>query len=203
LPATRPIKVIFLDRDGTLNTLVYYNDTDEWESPRTVVDFCLLSGVVDALHQMQLCGWSFIIVSNQPSYAKGKTSLDDLNNIHYELIRQLDANGIMLTDSYYCYHHPKAIVPELAIPCECRKPSVGMLKKAQQTYQLNLKQCWFIGDQDSDISCGQQAGCRTIQLNYVPSQNKRGQVKPNALCTNLSDAFAFIRSSNEIKEALS
>jgi D-glycero-D-manno-heptose 1,7-bisphosphate phosphatase len=196
-------KTLFLDRDGTLNALVYYPDTDEWESPRTVIDFSLLAGVTDALCDMQALGWSFIVISNQPSYAKGKTSISALNEVHDELVRQLASRGIILKGAYYCHHHPKAVVPELAVRCECRKPDIGMLTKAQHAYNLDLMQCWFIGDQDSDIFCGQRAGCQTIQLDYVPSQNKRGQAKPNSLCADLSAALAIVRSSTEVKEDLS
>src|SRR5262249_47061373 len=127
---------IFLDRDGTLNTLVYYPDTNEWESPRTVEDFALLPGALNAIQALTVVGWSLILVSNQPSYARGKTALRQLKAIHTELEQQLRARHISFQDVYYCYHHPQGIVPELTIPCDCRKPGIGSVLKAQQNTAL-------------------------------------------------------------------
>lgn len=186
---------IFLDRDGTLNALIYYADTQEWESPRTVDDFAMLPGVLDALEALSLSGWSFILVSNQPSYAKGKTSLEALNAIHDALERQLRQHRIRLQEVYYCYHHPQGMVPALTTICDCRKPKIGSLLKAQQQYMLDLSQCWFIGDQDSDVLCGAAAGCKTIQLTYEPSRSKRGSTVPDYRCNDLSEALRIITPS--------
>lgn len=183
---------IFLDRDGTLNRLVFYADTGEWESPRTISDFDLLPDAIEVLKTLTMYGWSLILVSNQPSYAKGKTSLGNLEAIDGELRRQLNYHGIVFQARYYCYHHPKAIIPELAISCECRKPGIGSLLKAQQTYDLDLRQCWFIGDQDTDVLCGQNAGCKTIQLTYSPSQSKRGAAIPLYRCASLTEVPGII-----------
>jgi D-glycero-D-manno-heptose 1,7-bisphosphate phosphatase len=193
-------RAIFLDRDGTLNSLVYYPDTDEWESPRTVRDFLLLPGAVDALKALAAQGWSFIVVSNQPSYAKGKTSLAELQAIDDEFQRQLNEQGVTLQAAYYCHHHHKAVVPELAVNCDCRKPGIGLLLKAQSAHGLDLAQCWFIGDQDADVQCGQRAGCMTIQLNYGPSQSKRGTATALYHCENLTEALGIISASPEIIE---
>ncbi|MEO0564004.1 MAG: histidinol-phosphatase, partial [Chloroflexota bacterium] len=82
----RPSKrAIFLDRDGVLNELIYYPDFEEDESPRKPEDLRLLPGVPRALRALQSAGWALILVSNQPSYAKGKCSLEDLKAVHKRL----------------------------------------------------------------------------------------------------------------------
>src|SRR5438094_5210946 len=118
-------KGVFLDRDGTLNALVFYGDTGEFESPRTPGDFHFLPGIVTALMALQAEGWLLFLVSNQPSYAKGKTSLSNLQAIHSCLEEHLLDHEIRLQSAYYCYHHPNGIIHEYTGPCECLKPAVG------------------------------------------------------------------------------
>jgi len=131
-------RAIFLDRDGTLNAEFYYADTGAFESPRTPDEFMLLPGVPDALLQLQKAGFLLFIVSNQPNAAKGKVSMETLAAIHNEMLRQLGAAGIGITQSYYCYHHP-----DFTGPCECRKPSPYFLLKAAKKYDLDLSQSWI------------------------------------------------------------
>src|ERR1043165_7062377 len=96
---------IFFDRDGILNGLIYYGDTDEWESPRGPQDFKIIPGVLEVLGALQQQGWRLFLISNQPSYAKGKTSLENLQAVHVELESMLTTAGISFSGVYYCYHH--------------------------------------------------------------------------------------------------
>jgi D-glycero-D-manno-heptose 1,7-bisphosphate phosphatase len=190
-------RAIFLDRDGTLNSLVYYTDTQEYESPRTPEAFTLLEGVETALKQLSASGYHLFLVSNQPSYAKGKTSLENLQAVHVRLVDQLSIQGVQLTEAYYCYHHPKGIVAVLTTVCNCRKPGIESLLQARDSYGIDLNQSWMIGDQDTDIQCGIKAGCRTILLDYAPSANKRDvtpDLQPDARCTSLEQAVTYILS---------
>jgi D-glycero-D-manno-heptose 1,7-bisphosphate phosphatase len=188
-------RAIFLDRDGTLNALVYYADTQEYESPREAQALTLLPSIETALQSLSANGYSLFLVSNQPSYAKGKTSLENLQAVHTHLINKLAGQGVQLTEAYYCYHHPKGVVPAYTTVCNCRKPGIESLLRARDSYDLNLGESWMIGDQDSDIQCGLNAGCRTILLEYAPSVNKRDVVsglQPDARCMSLEQAAIHI-----------
>ena len=188
-------RAVFLDRDGTLNALVYYADTQEYESPREAQALTLLAGVEAALQLLSANGYSLFLVSNQPSYAKGKTSLENLQAVHASLVNKLALQGVQLTEAYYCYHHPKGVVPAYTTVCNCRKPGIESLLLARDSYDLNLGESWMIGDQDSDIQCGLNAGCHTILLEYAPSANKRDVTKglqPDARCTSLEQAVLHI-----------
>ena len=189
---------IFFDRDGILNALIYYADTDEWESPRGPQDFKIIPGALDVLRELQQKGWLLFLVSNQPSYAKGKTSLENLQAVHQELESMLTAAQVSLAGVYYCHHHPHGIVPEYTGLCDCRKPGIGSLLKAKAAYDLDLSACWFVGDQDTDVECGQRAGCHTIQVEYAPSQNKRGHSQPDYRCADLSAITAIIKDPAQI-----
>lgn len=187
-------RAVFLDRDGVINALVHYEDTGEYESPRTPADFDLLPDVIPALQSLQKAGWSLLLVSNQPSYAKGKTTLENLNAVHDLLHAYLQQQAVGFTQYYYSYHHPAAIVPELRGESGFRKPNPGFLRLAERQYRLDLHASWMVGDRDSDVLCGQRAGCRTAQINYQYSEANRGDSSPDIVCGSLREFVEQIGS---------
>ena len=174
-------KAIFLDRDGVLNALVYYPSHDEWESPRTPEDVELLPGVADAIREAAALGFLIFVVSNQPSAAKGKMTLEALHAVHAELVRQL--GDVPITAFFYCYHRSED-------RCECRKPSPYFVLEAAKNYDLDLSASWFAGDQDGDIGCGRRAGVRTALLQYARSKPKRGAERADQ---SFDDLAHFVR----------
>lgn len=159
-----PRAAIFLDRDGVINRNVLDARTGEYGAPRDPQQFELAPGALQALLALQRAGFQLILVSNQPNYAKGKSSLEDLAAIHQKLEAELQRAGIKLTESYYCYHHPQGVVAEYSGPCECRKPSPHLLFKARDAFGLALEASWMIGDRVTDIECGRAGGVRTIRV---------------------------------------
>ncbi len=149
-------RAVFLDRDGVLNRNVFYADTGAWESPRSPAEFSLNDGVVPALAMLREAGFLLFVVSNQPNAVKGKSTPDALGAMHAHLAAALGEAGLVLTDSFYCTHHPAHTGP-----CVCRKPSPYFLEKAAREHALELRQCWMVGDRATDIECGRAGGTRT------------------------------------------
>jgi D-glycero-D-manno-heptose 1,7-bisphosphate phosphatase len=157
-------RAVFLDRDGVINRNVLNPATGEYEAPLTVADFALIPGVGEALRRLQGAGYLLFLVSNQPNYAKGKSSLEELNAIDAELRRELAAMGVKFAAFYYCFHHPEGIAEGYSVRCACRKPSPFFLLKASEEFGVDLQQSWMVGDRSTDILCGYGAGARTILI---------------------------------------
>jgi D-glycero-D-manno-heptose 1,7-bisphosphate phosphatase len=185
-------KAIFLDRDGVLNELVLNPSTGEYEPPHSPEDLIPCSYVIEALHSLLDAGFILFLISNQPDFAKGKTTLDTLKVVHERLDNILKSAGIRFTEYYYCYHHPNGIVPEYSFSCECRKPKPFFLLKAARDYGIDLRNSWMIGDRDSDIECGKAAGTRTIIIEEPHSSRLRGFSNPDFTSANLKDAVKVI-----------
>jgi D-glycero-D-manno-heptose 1,7-bisphosphate phosphatase len=177
-------RALFLDRDGILNQLVHYPSTQEWESPRTLADLEMIEGITEPLRRFADAGWLLFIITNQPSYAKGKTTLEDLSEVHEAVVRAL---GVPIARSYLCFHHPQSIVPELRIPCECRKPGTQSLRDAVRDFHVDITASWMVGDQDTDLACGRAAGCKVALLENERSVNKRGAVEPDLRVASLAE----------------
>jgi D-glycero-D-manno-heptose 1,7-bisphosphate phosphatase len=177
-------RALFLDRDGIVNELVFYESTGEWESPRTLADLMMIEGVAEPLRRFVDAGWLLFIITNQPSYAKGKTTMEDLQAVQDAVVARL---GVPIARSYLCFHHPDAIVPGLRVACECRKPGARSLRDAARDFGVGLDASWMIGDQDSDLLCGRNAGCRVALLENPRSANKRGAVVPDLRVRDLDE----------------
>jgi D-glycero-D-manno-heptose 1,7-bisphosphate phosphatase len=186
------MKAIFLDRDGVLNELVLNPATGEYEPPHFPEDLILFPHVIESLRVLQSADFKLFLVSNQPDYAKGKTTLEIIHAVHERLDHTLKMDGIHIREYYYCYHHPNGIVPEYSCVCECRKPKPYFLLKAAREYNIDLVQSWMIGDRDSDIDCGKAAGVKTILVEDPRSMMHRGSSKPEFTAANLKDAVTII-----------
>jgi len=74
---------------------------------------------------------------------------------------------------YFCPHHPDAGYPEerkeYKIKCDCRKPAAGMLLKAVKDWNIDIANSIMIGDRESDVLAGKNAGVKT---SIMIEQNK-------------------------------
>jgi D-glycero-D-manno-heptose 1,7-bisphosphate phosphatase len=187
-----PRRALFFDRDGVLNRLVLNPKTGAFESPHRPEEMEPTPGLGALLRPLQEAGAELFLVSNQPSHAKGKCSMEDLRDVHAALDAHLKAQGVHFTGYFYCYHHPDAVVPELKGPCQCRKPSPHFLLKALAERSLDAASAWMIGDQDTDVACGLAAGVRTLQILTAESADKRGKARPHLSSPDLATGLAAL-----------
>ena len=151
-----PHRAIFLDRDGTI-----MDDSGYLSDPEGVH---LLPGVDLAIKSLRGAGYKIVVVTNQSGIARGMLTEDALEEIHSALRNQLTDKGAMLDAIYYCPYHPDGSVEKYAHESDQRKPQPGMLLQGAKELDLDLQQCWMVGDAPRDIGAGQRAGCRTIRI---------------------------------------
>lgn len=146
-------KVIFLDRDGTINVKAPKAEyIKEW------VEFKFLPGVIDAIKKLSDHGYKIYIISNQPGIARGMVSEKKLKIIHQNMKKELKKNGAKINGIYYCPHGWDE-------GCNCRKPKPGMLIQASRDHLIDLTKTIFIGDDERDVIAGEAAGCKTFLVN--------------------------------------
>ena len=183
------MRAIFIDRDGVLNELVLNPKNGEHESPHEPDDLRMIAGAAEAAKRLQDAGFALFIVSNQPSYAKGKTTLEKIHAIAERVQAHLEGASVSIRRAYYCHHHPDGIVPEYSGACRCRKPAPQFLFDARDEFGIDLSASWMIGDQDTDVECGRRAGCRTVGiLNPLSAHRRTGTEMPTLSARDLADA---------------
>lgn len=142
-------KVLFIDRDGTINR-------DKIEAHRKE-DLELFPDTIKFLLYAQRIGYKIIIITNQSGIGKGHYTIQDMQEFNKHLIAKLNKAGIDILDLFYCPHTAQD-------NCKCMKPKPGMLLQAKEKYDLNMEECIMIGDQVSDMYAGFNAGVNNLIL---------------------------------------
>lgn len=157
-------RAAFLDRDGVINELMYFEEAGVIDSPFHEDHVRLLPGVCEAIRTFRDLGYQVVVISNQPGVAKGRFSRAALDRVTARIEESLREAGAPLDAVYYCLHHPGGSVPELSGDCACRKPKPGLLLQAAEERGINLAESFFVGDSVTDVQAGLAAGCRTVLL---------------------------------------
>lgn len=153
-------KAIFLDRDGTINIYVGFLRKPE--------EFELTDDAAEAIKLINSSGYLAVVVTNQPVIARGEVTWSGLEEIHNKMETELGKQGAYLDAIYICPHHPHkgyaGEIPELKIDCDCRKPKPGLLIRAAEDLNIDLKNSYMIGDSDIDVEAGNAADCTSIKI---------------------------------------
>lgn len=192
-------KAVFLDRDGVINELIYHREQGIIDSPFTVNQLRIIDGVPEALQIIHEAGYKAIIVSNQPGIAKKHMTQQTFEAIRRQLTDELKKADSFVDAEYYCLHHPQAVVADLKRTCDCRKPEAGLIKKAANELDIDLKSSWMVGDGITDIQAGKRAACRTILIGKEKCElchrMEQENAKPDVVCENLLQAAFFIKNN--------
>ncbi len=140
-----PIKLVILDRDGTINedSDDFIKSPDEWRP---------LPGALEAIARLNHAGWHTVVVSNQSGLGRGLFEVSDLNAIHAKMHQMLAAAGGRIDAVFYCPHTP-------ADGCQCRKPASGLFEQIADRYGLDLRNTPAVGDSARDAMASVAVGC--------------------------------------------
>ncbi len=183
-------RAAFVDRDGTLNEMVYDPTHGTMDSPRRPEQVVLMKNAAAFLKGLRELGFLIVVVTNQPGVSKGALTLPELDAVNQRLADLLEPAG--WDDLRFCPHHP-----EFGSTCDCRKPLPGMLTKAAAELGIDLSQSWMIGDGQVDVAAGKAAGCKTIlvsklKISQVEKFFDTNGTEPDAIAPHLMAALDII-----------
>ena len=145
-------KAVFLDRDGVINDgTLYYTFK--------IKDFHFNKGIFKGLKLLQDSGFKLFVITNQGGIAKGLYTINDVEKVHRYMIQELLKQNITIEKVYYCPHHS-----DIA-SCECRKPGNLLLEQAIETYCIDRKYSYLIGDSNRDIEAAEKSDLKAIKIN--------------------------------------
>lgn len=143
------MKAVFLDRDGTLIV----------DPPDLRVDSIskihLFPDVFKAMKRLAELDYGVILVTNQVGIAEGRLTEEDFHRLNDILIELLTPTGVKILKTYFCPHAENA-------DCDCRKPKPGMFLQAAKEFDIDMANSYTVGDRQSDIQAGINAGTKTI-----------------------------------------
>jgi len=140
-------RLVVLDRDGTIIVeREYLSDPDDVE---------LLPNTAAGLRQLQHMGLSLVVATNQSGIGRGFFGREDVLAVHKQMRYLLGTRSVKLDAIYLCPHRPDE-------GCSCRKPRVGMLKRAVRDMNAVMHECFVLGDKRSDMEFGHKVGATTL-----------------------------------------
>ena len=144
-------RILFLDRDGTLNEEVSDEQIDSLAKIR------LMPGVIPALLELKHAGFAFVVVTNQdglgtPSFPR--ESFDIAQNFILELFR---SQGIEFEAVLLCPHFKRE-------DCLCRKPKLGMVQEFLDANDIDKAHSFMIGDRDTDLEFAANLGVQGLRI---------------------------------------
>jgi len=182
---------VFLDRDGTVTKEAgYINHPERLE---------LLPGAAGAIRRLNRAGVLAVLVSNQAGLARGYFSQDVLQATFARLEALLAGRGARLDASYYAPFHPSSADPRWRHdPDELRKPGLGMLRKAQAEWPIDMGRSYMVGDRHNDVVFAHKAGLAGVLvktgygLGEVAYQRETWTEQPERICDDLAGAVRWI-----------
>jgi D-glycero-D-manno-heptose 1,7-bisphosphate phosphatase len=140
-----PIKLVILDRDGTINRASdeFVKSPEEWHP---------LPGALEAISRLNHAGFHVVLATNQSGLGRGLFDMATLNAVHSHMVKTLAAAGGRIDAIFYCPHAPDE-------GCACRKPAPGLLHQIQERYGIEIKGVPFVGDSLRDMQAAHAAGC--------------------------------------------
>lgn len=154
------MKAVFLDRDGTLIV-----DPPDLRVD-SMSDIHLFPDVLQAMRLLAGLDYGVFVITNQAGIAEGRLTVADFERLNGIVIELLETAGVKVLKTFFCPH-------ALDVGCDCRKPKPTMLLQAAAEFGIDdMANSWTIGDRESDIEAGRQAGTRTILVNTGNHQVK-------------------------------
>ena len=193
---------VFLDRDGTIiyepfilnlhklginNPIDYLNkrEYDHYKFMKGTSDFAFLPNSLLAMRKLANTEYKIIVVTNQRGVNEGYITRQDLKEQN-ALLFSVTKEGGRIDKIYYCPHR-------FDERCSCRKPLIGMLEKAVEDFDIDLKKSWVIGDATSDIQLGKNAGCKIILVRTgLAGNDRRYNAEPDYEVKDLLEAAGLI-----------
>ncbi len=143
-------KVLFLDRDGTINIEKNYLYKPE--------EFEFVPGILDLCRGVRSLGYDIVVITNQSGIARNYYTEQDFQDLTRHMIAQFAQYGIDILAVYHCPH----------LEHEDRKPRPGMFLKAAAQYNIDMPASLSLGDKERDIEAGIRAG---VGFNCLLTEN--------------------------------
>lgn len=145
------LKVLFIDRDGTLIEEPADEQVDALDKIK------LVPGVINALLKLRDMGYRLVMVSNQDGLGTASFPQEAFDLCHDFVTELFTSQGIRFDETFICPHFADD-------NCACRKPKTGLLTRYLAANTLDLSACAVIGDRDSDLELARAIGIRGLRL---------------------------------------
>ena len=117
--------------------------------------FRMFSFAPPAIRHLNEAGLAVVVVSNQSGVARGYFPESLVLEVNELMKSALAKEGARLDGVYYCPHSS-------ADGCDCRKPNIGMMQRAERDLGVEASGSYVVGDRYGDMEMAFRAGAHAI-----------------------------------------
>ncbi len=172
-------KAIFFDKDATL--------VSDEGAPEVIPKGDIYSFSYNALAQAQNMGYKLFIVSSQPWVAKGRMSIQEVEDVFKSVLRKYSEKGVEFAGYGYCEHER-----DKNNLCPDKKPATRLIEKMIQEHNIDTTGSYMVGDLESDIIAGQNIGLKTIRVRTGNRKEEDHKVKSDYDIKNVGELMSVI-----------
>lgn len=167
-------KVVFLDRDGTINVdSGFVHKVEDWK---------FTDRAAEGLKKLKAAGFRLAIITNQSGIGHEMYTLADMEEVHRHMESELAKSGVKLDAIAFCPHRRDG-------GCACRKPATGMAKQIEEKLgPIDYEGSWTIGDKEADLKFGKALGTRTALIRSRYWEEAALSEAPDFLASSLYEA---------------
>jgi imidazoleglycerol-phosphate dehydratase/histidinol-phosphatase len=144
-------RILFLDRDGTLNEETADEQIDSLDKIR------LMPGVVPALLELKAAGFAFVMVTNQDGLGTPSFPQERFERAHRFILELFGSQGIEFDAVCICPHFKRE-------DCACRKPKIGMVQEYLAAQTIDKAHSYMVGDRDTDMEFATNLGVQGLRI---------------------------------------
>ena len=175
---------VFLDRDGTI-----IEDRGHLRDPSEVI---FSTETFEALRGLRK-HFLLFIVTNQPGIAKRLITREDVDCVNTHVVTTLAEEGVEICDLYVCPH----IRSER---CRCIKPKPYFLRKAAESYGIDLSASFTVGDHPHDVQLAKNAGARGVYVLTGHGWEHFDELPENVeMASGMAEAAEMIMSHHAVR----
>ena len=145
------MKVLFIDRDGTLVEEPHDEQVDALDKIR------FMPGVFAALGRLKAAGYRFAMVTNQDGLGTESFPEPHFTQAQEFILRAFASQGIEFEAIFICPHKP-------GDGCDCRKPATKLVDGWIVDRAVDLAASAVIGDRDTDLAFARNLGVRALRV---------------------------------------
>ena len=177
------MKVLFIDRDGTLIEEPNDHQVDKLEKVK------FLPGVFHALKKIQGAGFNLAIITNQDGLGSKNFPLHSFDEPHRFMLDIFASQGINFSEVFICPHLPSDY-------CECRKPKTSLVDTWVKLNQVILSQSAMVGDRDTDLKFAENLGVQGLRISQVNGTENTWETITHELLSRRSTVHRTTRETN-------
>lgn len=182
---------LFVARDGIINRLILDDFISSWD------EFQYLPNIEQILVKLSNFFKHTFVFTNQPAIDEGLLHISDLNQIHYNLKKDIEYLNGDITDVYCCPHSQDQ---DFKVDCDCWNTNKSLAHQAKTDHpQVDFLRSIIICSNTHEINFGKRLKMTTVYITSDQENSSTGASLADYVFDSLNNFATTLFKSLQIK----